>query len=69
MALTQWNVVVRLYRDVLVHLYLVDLLQDGQAMTDAGDAHLFQLVVLQGDQRLADNAVFWCGCQFPSTWF
>ncbi len=54
---TERDIVVALYGHVLRPLDVVDALQDGQAVADAGDAHLLQVVVQQSDQGLADDLI------------
>jgi hypothetical protein len=56
--LTWRDVVVRFNGNVLVDFQIVNVLQDGQSVSDTGYAHLFQLIVLECDKRLALNAVF-----------
>ena len=55
--LTQGNVVFRFDGDVLPDLSVVYLLEDSQAMAHAGNAHLFEFVMFEGDQCLSNNAV------------
>jgi hypothetical protein len=59
--LTQWHIVIRLYLDVLSDFHVVYILQDGQPVTNARNAHLLQLVMLQSDQGVPHNAVFCTG--------
>lgn len=54
---TEWNVVVDIQRDLLSRFDFIHALQDGQAVANTVDAHFLQLVVLQRDQRLADNTI------------
>jgi hypothetical protein len=58
-ALTQGHVIVWLYRHVLLHLDLVDCLEDGEAMSDTVDAHLLELCVLQSHQHLSRDDFLW----------
>jgi hypothetical protein len=51
---------VRIHGNVLFHFGFVDTFEDGQSMSNAGNAHLFQLIMLQSDESLPDNFVFWC---------
>lgn len=49
---------IRFNRYILLDLHVVDTLQDGKAMADADDAHLFQFVMLECYQSLSHNLVF-----------
>lgn len=56
--LTQRYIVVALYRDVLGLFDIVNTLQDGQAVADAGDAHRLQILVQQCDEGFSNNVIF-----------
>ena len=43
---------------VLLHFDLVHGLEDGEAMADTVQAHVFKIDVLQGDQGVAGYALF-----------
>lgn len=49
---------VRINGDVLLDLGLVDTFQNGQPVAHAADPHFLELIVLQRNQCLADNLVF-----------
>lgn len=49
---------VGIYGYALLLLHIIDTFQDGEPMTDAHNAHLFQFFMPQRDQGLADNLIF-----------
>ena len=49
---------IRFYGHVLLNLDLVDCLEDGEAMSDAVKANLFELGMLDFDQHLTRELVF-----------
>lgn len=50
---------VRIKRDFLLDLDVVDPFQDGKPMPHAHDGHLLQLFMSQRHQGFADNFVFY----------
>jgi hypothetical protein len=57
--LTKWNIMVRVQGNILLDFDLIYTFQNGQSMADTVNSHFFQLLVLQGNERFADNPVFW----------
>lgn len=55
---TKWDIVVHIERNLLSSLNLIDALQNGKAVPNTIDAHFFQFIVLQRDERLAHDTIF-----------
>lgn len=48
---------VGIYRYALLLLHIINALQDGEPMTDAHNAHLFQFLMPQRNQGLANDFI------------
>jgi len=49
---------VRVQGNILLDFDLIYTFQNGQSMADTVDSHFLQLLVLQGNERFADNPIF-----------
>ena len=43
----------------MLHLNIVDVLQDGEAVSHTNNPHLLQVIVLESNQGFADNFILW----------
>ena len=60
-SLTWRNIIIRFDRDVLPDFHFIDIFQYGESVADTGNPHLFQLIVLEGYEHFAIDALFWMG--------
>jgi hypothetical protein len=52
-VLTQWHIIVWFHGHILLDLDVIDCLENGQAMSNTGNAHFLELCVLQSRQHVA----------------